>query len=143
MMNDLDFTNGHLYFIDVRDQLPERYIINKGATILFWKDGTKTVVKLAKGDEHNKVLGFLWAYFQKRSGLSKTKANEYIRNLISEEELKLTHIDGAFKVGDRVTVRTLSRSKGTIKHIINDKCFIEFDYLYGSCYYSKSQLTKL
>ena len=57
IMNDLDFTNGHLYFIDVRDQLPERYIINKGATILFWKDGTKTVVKRTKEDEYNKVLG--------------------------------------------------------------------------------------
>ena len=64
--------------------LPEKYIINDRATVLFWKDGTKTIVRRAKEDEYNKKIGFLWAYFQKNSGLSKTKANEYLDNLIDD-----------------------------------------------------------
>lgn len=74
------------------ERLPKKYIINKDATVLFWEDGTKTVVKRAKDDEYNKILGFLWAYFQKTSGLSKSKANEYLRNLVDAEELEAIKI---------------------------------------------------
>lgn len=63
------------------DPIPERYIINENATVLFWKDGTKTVVKRMKGDKHNARLAFLTAYFQKHSGMSKTKSNKYLDNL--------------------------------------------------------------
>lgn len=66
---------------------PKRYIINKGATILFWEDGTKTIVKRCKDDKYNKRLGFLTAYFQKHSGLTKNQANKYLANL-QEEEVK-------------------------------------------------------
>lgn len=66
---------------------PKRYIINKGATILFWEDGDKTIVKRSKDDEYNKRLGFLTAYFQKHSGLTKNQANKYLANLQDEEEL--------------------------------------------------------
>lgn len=66
--------------------LPKKYIINKGATVLFWEDGTKTVVKRAKDDEYNKIMGFLWAYFQKTSGLSRTKANNYLKELVVTDD---------------------------------------------------------
>lgn len=68
--------------------LPKKYIINHNATILFWDDETKTVVKKTKDDAYNKKLGFLWAYFQKMSGLSKTKANEYLENLLDDSTKK-------------------------------------------------------
>lgn len=71
-----------------KNKLPERYIINKGATILFWdKDGNeKTIVKRSKDDKFNKRLGFLTAYFQYHSGLSKTKANKYLDGLEVEKD---------------------------------------------------------
>lgn len=62
----------------------KRYIINKNATILFWSDGDKTIVRRSKEDKYDKVKGFLWAYFQKTSGMSKTKANKYLSELIEE-----------------------------------------------------------
>lgn len=65
--------------------LPKRYIINKGATILFWEDGSKTIVKRCKEDKYNKRLGFLTAYFQKHCGMSKNKANKYLASLEEEE----------------------------------------------------------
>lgn len=46
-------------------ELPERYIINDGATILFWKNGKKTIVKRAKDDEFNPRLAFLTAFWQR------------------------------------------------------------------------------
>ena len=66
-------------------ELPEHYIINNGATILFWKDGTKTIVKRSKDEKFDKRLGFLTAYFQKHCGMSKTKANKFLDNLEVEE----------------------------------------------------------
>ena len=72
-------------FNTYQTQLPKRYIINKGATILFWEDGTKTIVKKSKDDKYDRRLGFLTAYFQKHCGMSKNKANKYLDNLMEEE----------------------------------------------------------
>lgn len=68
---------------------PHRYIINKGATILFWNEddeNDKTIVKLSKNDKYDKRLGFLIAYFQYNSGLTKTQANKYLDNLVEEDK---------------------------------------------------------
>lgn len=61
--------------------MPERYIINDDAAILFWADGTKTVVKRAKDDNIDPIKAFLWAYFQHTSGMTKTKANCYLKEV--------------------------------------------------------------
>lgn len=65
--------------------LPERYIINENATILFWKNGEKTIVKRASDDEFNPRLAFLTAFFQRYCGMSKNKANKYLANLQVEK----------------------------------------------------------
>lgn len=67
-------------------KMPKRYIVNKDAAILFWNDDTKTVVKRAKDDELDVEKAFLWAYFQKCSGLSRTKANKYLKELKRDYE---------------------------------------------------------
>lgn len=64
-----------------KKQLPTKYILNQDAGILFWEDGTKTVVKHAKDDSQDPVKAYLWAYFQHTCGLSKTKANKYLRQI--------------------------------------------------------------
>ena len=71
-----------------KEKLPKRYIINKGATILFWDvdEEEKTIVKRSTDDKFNKRLGFLTAYFQYHSGLRKTQANKYLDNLEVENE---------------------------------------------------------
>ncbi len=66
-------------------ELPTRYIINQDATILFFSDETKIVVKRCKDDEFNPRLAFLTAFFQKYCGMSKNKANKYLANLQVEE----------------------------------------------------------
>ena len=62
--------------------LPEYYIINKKVVVLNWENGEKTVIKLSEGDEFNARLGFLIAYFQHTSGLTKSKANKYLDSLV-------------------------------------------------------------
>lgn len=77
-----------MYVEKKKEKLPKRYIINKGATILFWDEDEeeKTIVKRSKDDKFNKRLGFLTAYFQYHSGLSKTQANKYLDSLEVEKE---------------------------------------------------------
>ena len=66
-------------------ELPTRYIINQDATILFFSDGSKVVVKRCKDDEFNPRLAFLTAFFQKYCGMSKNKANKYLASLQVED----------------------------------------------------------
>lgn len=76
-----------MYAEKKKEKLPKRYIINKGATILFWdeNENEKTIVKKSKDDKFDKRLGFLTAYFQYHSGLSKTQANKYLADLEIED----------------------------------------------------------
>ena len=68
--------------------MPKKYIINHGATVLIWDNGEKTVVKRCEEDEFNKRLGFLTAFFQHYSGMSKNKANKFLAELEVEDEEK-------------------------------------------------------
>lgn len=93
--------------------LPERYIINENATILFWKNGEKTVVKRCEEDEFNPRLAFLTAFFQRYCGMSKNKANKYLANLEVEEnkdkEQDINKSRYKFKIGDRVKALSTNR----------------------------------
>lgn len=62
-------------------KMPDRYIINNRATILFWNDGTKTVSKRHKEDEFDKELGFLFAYYYKKCGLSNGARKRVIESI--------------------------------------------------------------
>lgn len=55
-INIPNFLGGYGFTPRNKKNLPKKYIINKGATILFWEDGTKTVVKRAKDDEYNNLM---------------------------------------------------------------------------------------
>ena len=68
-------------------KLPERYIINQNATILFWENGEKTVVKRANDDTFNPRLAYLTAFFQHYCGMTKNKANKFLATLEVEGEL--------------------------------------------------------
>jgi len=53
-------------------------IFNEPATIVFWNDGTKTVVKTSPNDKFDKEKGILWAYFLKHASGTKTKLQKEI-----------------------------------------------------------------
>lgn len=59
----------------------KRYIINENATIIFWCDGTKTISKRHKDDVFDKELGFLFAYYYKKCGLTKAARKRVIDSI--------------------------------------------------------------
>lgn len=76
------------YWRSILYKLPKKVIFNdkKGATTLLDGNDKVTVVRTTKGDKFDKTFGFLMAYFQHYSGLSKTQANKYINKLLKENE---------------------------------------------------------
>lgn len=64
---------------------PVRCVLNDPATILFWPDGTKTVVKCQEDDVWDPEKGIALAMLKKYFGGSG-KYNDIIRDLIPEEK---------------------------------------------------------
>lgn len=62
--------------------MPVKVRYNGPATIVWWEDGEKTVVKLSEGDEPDAEKAFLSAFFQKNSNLSRTQANKMLQQII-------------------------------------------------------------
>lgn len=83
----VDNDAGHFAYIGSAE-LPKEYYINKKkkTVVLKWNDDTITKVKTSNDDKFNEKYGFLIAFFQKHSGLSKTKANKYIDSLKEKEK---------------------------------------------------------
>lgn len=51
----------------------KRVVFNNPATIAFWEDGTKTVVKCCEGDQYNKETGLAMCMLKKLMGESEYK----------------------------------------------------------------------
>ena len=65
--------------------IPEvkKVIFNDPATIVYWKDGTKTVVKCQKGDDFDPEKGFAMAFLKKCWG-NKGNFNDNLRKIMKE-----------------------------------------------------------
>ena len=59
----------------------KKVIFSKPATIVIWEDGTKTVVKCSKNDKFKKSTGFLIAYLQKTSGMTKSETSKFLNKI--------------------------------------------------------------
>lgn len=75
---------GYLKELKKEKEIPKKYIINRKAAVLIWEDGSKTIIRKSEDDRHDPIKAFLWAFFEKKSGLTRTKANQYLRKI--EEE---------------------------------------------------------
>ena len=67
------------------NNIPEvkKVIFNDPATIVYWKDGTKTVVKCQKGDDFDPEKGFAMAFLKKCWG-NKGNFNDKLIKIIKE-----------------------------------------------------------
>ena len=61
-------------------------IFNDPATIVFWSDGTKTVVKVQDGDEYDEEKGLAMAISKKALGNKGNYCNEFKKWLPEDEE---------------------------------------------------------
>lgn len=59
----------------------KRVIFNDPATIVYWTDGTKTVVKCQPGDTFDPLMGFLMAVFKKACG-NKGNYNNTLKKIV-------------------------------------------------------------
>lgn len=60
--------NYRMYMRSVCTIIPDRIIFNPPATIVFWTDGTKTVVKCAEGEKFDPYTGFCYAFAERCLG---------------------------------------------------------------------------
>ena len=75
----LDETEHYVY---VASELKiEKVIFNEPATIIFWNDGTKTVVKCQEGDEYDKEKGFAMCITKKFFG-NKSNFNNVMKEWV-------------------------------------------------------------
>ena len=63
----------------------KKVIFNKPATIVIWEDDTKTIVKCNKNDKFKKTTGFLIAYLQKTSGMTKSETAKFLKVVKSNQ----------------------------------------------------------
>ena len=77
------YANNYLNF--PLDNIPEikKVIFNDPATIVYWKDGTKTVVKCQNGDDFDSEKGFAMAFLKKCWG-NKGNFNDKLRKIMKE-----------------------------------------------------------
>ena len=68
---------------ETQDPVPEKVIFNNPATIVYWEDGTKTVVK-AYDEYFDKEKGLAMAYMKKIHG-NKGNYNNVFRKWITKE----------------------------------------------------------
>lgn len=64
-----------------RKYTPKKIIYNPPATIVFWEDGTKTVVKCAEGETYSEYYGFLAALGKKIFG-TNSEINRIVKTHI-------------------------------------------------------------
>lgn len=91
MQNAYNNILNRLFYENDKDQngcgLPEirKVIFNNPATVILWKDGTKTVVKCGEGDKYDPEKGFAMAIAKKALG---NKGNYYsiFREFVPEKK---------------------------------------------------------
>lgn len=73
-----ELLEGELYMFEVK-----RVIFSEPATVVFWDDGTKSVVKCQNGEEFDREKGFVMAYLKKLLGNDNT-FNKEIRKWVQD-----------------------------------------------------------
>jgi len=66
------------------NKLPDKVVFQDATETVVLKFGDKVSVVSTHDDAYSREYGFLLAYFQAKSGLSKRKANQYIESLRNE-----------------------------------------------------------
>ena len=87
-------------FSEIRDELNcllgadiskpriDKVVYNDPATIILWKDGSKTVVKCQEGDTYDPETGFVMAYLKKMLGNDNTFNKEITKHVPANEIVK-------------------------------------------------------
>ena len=69
----------------------KRVLVNGPATIVFWNDGTKNIVKKHDEDEYNLRQAILEAFYDKVTGITKKDKKAYFNRLLNQNSKKVTY----------------------------------------------------
>ena len=85
------------------NRLPQikKVIYNNPATIIFWADGTKTVVQCQEGDSYDPEKGLTMAISKKALGNTSRKLNDVLHKWEKKEEPSIPHSCVSCKYGDQ------------------------------------------
>ncbi len=70
----------------VLQKLIDRVIFNDPATIIKWKDGTKTIVKCRQGDTYNREVGFMMCIIKYLCGNQSNATKKFISKYCGKNE---------------------------------------------------------
>ena len=101
-MIEIDKTTGEVTFTLTRiGFMPEieRVIFNDPATVVFWKDGQKTVVKCQEGDSYNEQTGLLMCIAKRYFG-NTGRFNDVLHEWVPCEKAEPSFDWEAFKKGE-------------------------------------------
>lgn len=95
MLHSLFYPENFAFSVNYVKALPliGKIIFNNPATIVFWNDGTKTVVKCMEGHEFNAYYGVACAIMKKYFG-NNSKAKAFIDQFRDEDILKTIKVSG-------------------------------------------------
>ena len=68
-------------------------VIFNGDTTIGFENDNKFVVKCMKGDKFDPIFGFLYAYFLMNTGMSKTQASKFFKNMEIVKDIPMTKED--------------------------------------------------
>ena len=60
----------------------KRVLFRNPATIVWWQDGSKTVVRCGEGEAYDKEKGILWAFYKRHSGMSNKRAKKQMNKFV-------------------------------------------------------------
>lgn len=91
----------------------KKVIFNKPATIVYWTDGTKTVVKCGEKEVFDPEKGLAMAFAKKALGNKGSYYNVFKKNIPEEEKVEApVYEDIPFKNGDTVIVYESNKYSG-------------------------------
>lgn len=96
----------------------DRVIFNDPATIVFWKDGTKTVVKCHPEDTFDEEIGFMCCYLKRvLSSKEYTKFCEYLNDIWEQKNDRLYREALEKKMAEKVAAKKHERGCGRSYHV--------------------------
>lgn len=96
----------------------DRVLFNDPATIVFWKDGTKTVVKCHPEDTFDEEIGFMCCYLKRTlSSKEYTKFCEYLNDIWEQKNNRLYREALEKKMAERAEEKKHECTCGKSYHI--------------------------
>lgn len=96
----------------------DRVIFNDPATIVFWKDGTKTVVKCHPEDTFDEEIGFMCCYLKRViSSKEYTKFCEYLNDIWEQKNNRLYREALEKSMAEKVSTKQHECTCGKSYHI--------------------------